>query len=86
MAVAGEDTCGASGLPEIQEACMLTPAPAARSFSEFLLGRAPVIVDESAHAQQPQWHDASDKLSYFDAIMRQRSRRPITRCRLASRN
>jgi hypothetical protein len=65
---------------------MLTPAPAAHSFSEFLLDRTSAAADESAHAQQAPWTEVSDNLSYFDAIMRLRSRRPITRCRRHSHN
>lgn len=60
---------------------MLTLVPAARSFSEYLLGGTPSTADETAHAHQGLWSDASDNLSYFDTIMRARSRRPLSRCR-----
>ena len=65
---------------------MLTPTPTARSFSEFLLGRTSAPADDNVHAQQAPRSETSDHLSYFDAIMRQRSRRPLSRRRLRSHN
>ncbi len=65
---------------------MLTAVPAARSFSEFTLSHPPAAAEDTAHAPHAQWPEASDQASYFDTIMRLRCRRPLSRCRLHSRN
>jgi hypothetical protein len=86
MALAGEDMRMRVRPLAVEEACMLTPAPAARSFSEFLEGQPPATTDASLHSQPAPWTEASDNLSYFDAIMRLRGRRPIRHCRRHSPN
>lgn len=63
---------------------MLTPAPAARSFSELLFDRMPASVDDGTDAQQGHRRDVPDHASYFDTIMRLRCRHPIARCRRVS--
>ena len=65
---------------------MLTPVPAARSFSEVSLSRSPATAVDAAAAPLGQWSEASDNLSYFDTIMRLRCRRPLSRCRRHSQN
>ncbi len=64
---------------------MLTPASAARSFSDFPANTLAAATDDCSRSQHAQSLDAPDHVSYFDAIMRLRGRRPITR-RASRRN
>jgi hypothetical protein len=78
--VADEDMKNRASGPSHKEACMLTPASAARSFSDFRASTIAVVTDDSSRTPRAKPLEALDRASYFDTLMRLRSgRRPAPR-------
>jgi hypothetical protein len=77
--VADEDMKNRASGPSHKEACMLTPASAARTFPDFRSNAIAAATDNSAHAQHSRPLEAPEHASYFDTLMRLRNRRPAPR-------
>ena len=58
---------------------MLTPASVARTFSDFRASTIAVAPDGSSRTPRAKPLEAPERVSYFDTLMRLRSRRPAPR-------
>jgi hypothetical protein len=74
--IADEDRQNCTSGPSHEEACMLTPASAARTFSDFRSNTIAAASDGSSRTPRAKPLEAPERVSYFDTLMRLRNRRP----------
>ena len=77
--IADEDRQNCTSGPSHEEARMLTPASVARTFSEFRASTIAAAPDGCSRTPRAKPLEALERVSYFDTLMRLRSRRPAPR-------